>query len=86
MNFRSKQLDSVFTPKAEITGPADNSIIKKNKNKKLKPKERTNTGLNNDNVFGKKKNQQSRNPFCYFDVPLPVNTSRMSRNLAPILR
>ena len=28
MNFRSKQLDSVFTPKAEITGPVYHSIIK----------------------------------------------------------
>ena len=29
VNFISKQLNSVFTPKAEITGLADHSIIKK---------------------------------------------------------
>ena len=51
MNFRSKQLDSVFMPKAEITGPADHSIIKKGKNKKLKSRERTLTGLNNEIIM-----------------------------------
>ena len=29
VNFRSKQLDLVFTPKDETTGPADHSTIKK---------------------------------------------------------
>ena len=32
VNFRSKQLDSVFTLKAKITGLADHSMIKKDKN------------------------------------------------------
>ena len=30
-NFRSKQLDSVFTPKTKVTGPADHSVIRRKK-------------------------------------------------------
>ena len=50
VNFRPKQLDSLFTPKAEITRPADNSVIK-NKSKKLKFRERTNKGVNNEIIM-----------------------------------
>ena len=46
VNFRFKQRDLLFTPKAEITGPTDHSIIIKTK-KKLKSRERTNAWLNN---------------------------------------
>ena len=87
VNFRSKQLDSAFKPKDEITGPADHSIIITNK-KKLKSKEWTNMGLNNEIIMDwVKKNicSQSRNNCYHFDVPFPVNTSGISRNLAPIL-
>ena len=54
--FRSRQLDPVFTPKAEITGPADHSSKKKKKKVEvqrttLRQKTKQNMKLNNKIIF-----------------------------------
>ena len=86
VHFLIRQLDLVFTPKFEITGPADYSIIKR---KKLTSRERKNTEFN-DKIIMFLTSKRTINNFeilVFISMSNPPKIrSRMSQNLAPILR